>query len=535
MKISYIGPTGVFGGVRAITEHCNRLSERGHDCTLIHPDSAPMEWLPYRFAQRPVSDPGTGYDVVVGTAIGTWPQALTLAGDARACGLVQMADWLFWPKDGDFYRQTLEQFTTPIDVLAISEWLALLAEAVPGRKVYRIRNGIDQHLFFPESFPDTPPFDGVTIVTEGYSHNPAKDVDEYFKRCIRHLKWDKGRTIRALGFSQFQPTFEFDNHWVQPPQDLIRRIYSTGDIFLKASRYEGRPGPDLEAMACGAVVCRAIGAGGDDLHDEDNCLVVPYGDYDGFVANCERLIDDPALRKRLRENGMKYVKEHCDWPGAIDLVEQALTGSVTMIDPAKDYAYDLASYNPMQAEIVSWETPQAFWLGQTLAEILQPRSVIDIGCGPGIYLVPFKPDAKVLGVDGAPDAGKALEADEFVTADLRENWEPSGGGVFDLDLCIETAEHLPPLRADYLVGLLTENADSVFFSAAIPGQGGLMHLNEQPREYWLEKFRARGFDLHPRNDWLAEQIKASPECQRVRWLISNAMLLERATGHGDSN
>ncbi len=94
-----------------------------------------------------------------------------------------------------------------------------------------------------------------------------------------------------------------------------------------------------------------------------------------------------------------------------------------------------------------------------------------------------------------------------------------------------TTVSLPPARADYLIDLLAGCSDMCFFSAAHPGQGGTLHLNEQPREYWLDKFRARGFDLHPKHEWLSAQIAASPECRRVQWLVSNGMLLGRTNGH----
>jgi hypothetical protein len=44
-------------------------------------------------------------------------------------------------------------------------------------------------------------------------------------------------------------------------------------------------------------------------------------------------------------------------------------------------------------------------------------------------------------------------------------------------------------------------------TAATPGQGGTEHVNEQPNEYWIEKFRHRGFALDRettdriRRDW----------------------------------
>lgn len=536
-RIAYIAPTGVFGGVRIVAEHLNRLSDRGHDCTLLATEQQPLTWLPTRFNQRHISDPGTGYDVIVGTAITTWGLTRRLADSmgANAVGLMQMADWMFSVKGSPEYDAIRAEFATPLDgVMAISEWLAKLNEAVPDRKTHRIRNGIDTQLFYPDPFTDAPPFDGVTVVIEGYNHNPAKDIDSMAFSAIRRARFDYGLKLRVLGFSQYPQQFEFDHFWQSPQQHVIRKIYSTADIFLKASRYEGRPGPDMEAMACGAVVCRAIDTGDDDLINSHNCFKTSYSDRDGFVHTFLQLCQNPELRAVIRKNAIDYVKCDYDWPTAIDTIEETLTGSVNK--PVEDkaiYQYDLASYNQLQDEIVSWEGGQARWLGETLADLLRPTSVIDIGCGPGIYLVPFKPEARVLGVDGAPDAGKALNAAEFELVDLRKFWHPCEAkdrrwqDPADLSLCIETGEHLPPDRADYLVDLLTGSSNVCFFSAAQPGQGGTMHLNEQPRAWWIDKFRARGWELHPLNDHLCNLIAANDECRKVQWLVGNAFLVWR--------
>lgn len=537
-RIAYIAPVGVFGGVRIVAEHLNQLSDRGHACTLISTDNQPLTWLPTRFEQRPFQDPGNGYDVIVGTATTTWGAARKMAdaNGAKAVGLMQMADWLFSNPGTDAYNAAMQEFaTTPLDgVMAISEWLAKLNDEVPGRDVYRIRNGIDTNLFYRDPFPDVGNFDGVTVVLEGYNHNRCKDIDGMAFAAIRRARYDYGLNLRVIGFSQYDPQFEFDAFWKSPPQHIIRKIYSTADIFLKASRYEGRPGPHMEAMACGTAVVTAIGTGDDDLTANWNCYKSPYGNVDELTKNLVYLAMKPDMRAWVNENALKYVREEYDWPTAINMVEKALTGSATEPTGQRaDYAYDLASYNQLQNDIVAWEGGQARWLGETLADMLEPTSVIDIGCGPGIYLVPFKPEARVLGVDGAPDAGKALEPGEFEKVDLRKFWHPCEAKdrrwqyPADLSLCIETGEHLPPDRADYLVELLTQASNVCFFSAAQPGQGGTMHLNEQPKSYWLDKFKARGWDLHPRNDELADKILNNAECRKVQWLIGNSMLLWR--------
>lgn len=65
--------------------------------------------------------------------------------------------------------------------------------------------------------------------------------------------------------------------------------------------------------------------------------------------------------------------------------------------------------------------------------------------------------------------------------------------TFDVAISMEVAEHLPKRYADRLVGLLAALAPTVVFSGATPGQGGMDHVNEQPHEYWITKFEARGF------------------------------------------
>lgn len=54
---------------------------------------------------------------------------------------------------------------------------------------------------------------------------------------------------------------------------------------------------------------------------------------------------------------------------------------------------------------------------------------------------------------------------------------------FDLAMTIEVAEHLTPVRADSFVEDLTRLSDVVLFSAAIPAQGGINHVNEQWQSY----------------------------------------------------
>lgn len=133
-----------------------------------------------------------------------------------------------------------------------------------------------------------------------------------------------------------------------------------------------------------------------------------------------------------------------------------------------------------------------------LLERLEVRSVCDVGCGVGIWLRELLKQGvqDVVGVDGAwvPADKLLVPRERFVTHDLTT---PLGlGRRFDLVLCLEVGEHLPGQAADVLVDSLVAHGSTICFSAAVPGQGGYQHINEQFQDYWIEKFRARGYTAY---------------------------------------
>ena len=333
MRIAYIVESGgIFGGVRILAEHLNRLTDRGHYAVLIFSqEGGEINWLPTRFPQmwanKMSADPKT-FDVVVGTGLSTWGAASSAAfGKARRFALVQMLDHLFHPEAT--HKAMLPKYKLPLEFITISDWLTREVSRLSGQYVgaiHKINNGIDFDLFHRDNTLPRDP-DRIRIVTEGHTMNLAKDGDEMVWRAATAAKAHYGDVIEFMGFSQFPPRREFDRFWYRPSQKEIREIYSAGDIFLKASRYEGNPGPHFEAMACGsAAVCTAINEGDDDLHHEVNCLKVKYGDQAGLEANLFRLIDGENLRKALAANALTWVQQHKRWEDVIDHLEVIYRG-----------------------------------------------------------------------------------------------------------------------------------------------------------------------------------------------------------------
>jgi SAM-dependent methyltransferase len=130
-----------------------------------------------------------------------------------------------------------------------------------------------------------------------------------------------------------------------------------------------------------------------------------------------------------------------------------------------------------------------------LLSTLRPGSVLDVGCGDAAWLSVFRANGveDTVGIDGEyVDLAQILiPAEQFVRHDLTKPFALNR--KFDLVCSMEVAEHLPETSADSFVDCLTAHGDVVFFSAAIPDQGGVYHINEQWQDYWARKFRDRGY------------------------------------------
>ncbi len=132
---------------------------------------------------------------------------------------------------------------------------------------------------------------------------------------------------------------------------------------------------------------------------------------------------------------------------------------------------------------------------ESVVNAFQPKHVIDVGCGSGAILETFaRHGVSVFGLEYSEagcnfcrERGVAVKQFDVRFDDLGDFTRP------DVVFCTEVAEHIAEPYSQRLVDLLTSIADRVIFTAATPGQGGTDHINEQPRDYWIAKFRDRKY------------------------------------------
>ena len=130
-------------------------------------------------------------------------------------------------------------------------------------------------------------------------------------------------------------------------------------------------------------------------------------------------------------------------------------------------------------------------------DLLHPRSVVDVGCATGAWLSVFREQGvtNILGLDGAYVNAQDL----LIPTDCYQSTDLSTPFALDkqrdLAVSLEVAEHLSSSSARSFVGSLCRLAPLILFSAAIPGQGGNHHVNEQWPEYWRRLFADHNYRM----------------------------------------
>lgn len=124
---------------------------------------------------------------------------------------------------------------------------------------------------------------------------------------------------------------------------------------------------------------------------------------------------------------------------------------------------------------------------------LHPATLLDVGCGTGASLTYFiNNGVDAWGIENSTLAiSRAANPEKIIHHNL--NKEINLGKKFDMVWCFEVIEHIHPDFEHHFLKTLTNHSENILLSAAQPGQGGHGHFNEQLPGYWINKFKALGY------------------------------------------
>lgn len=346
------------GGFKVHYEYANRLAERGHSVSVLHPctveeptgwkarlartgklaadrlsTQSTVDWYSLRHDIHLLSVPDLGErnvpeaDVTLATSWATAEMASAYSSKAGEVFQIVYDYELWMTADADLRQRMESAFRATTNCIATSPSVAAMLQQIGIQPVAYIPCGLDFSEF------------GIDIPIESRSPEsvgfPAR---EQFSKgtadAVIALETLRSRGTQNLQVSAFGPRpvnglpDDFRVEW-SPTSRQLRAFYNSISIFVFPSHFEGWGLPGMEALACGAALVAADSVGiRDYAHHEETALIVPRGRPDLLAAAVTRLIEDGELRHRLARQGEAKVRQYT-WERAVDALEVLLERSAS--------------------------------------------------------------------------------------------------------------------------------------------------------------------------------------------------------------
>lgn len=289
------------------------------------------------------------------------------------------------------------------------------------------------------------------IVLESFplSHFPLRSTEQLAAKGV--IGWRSN-----LRRDDLQPKAEIAYQWKELHDQVVSGLrLDRATLANQAINYAWR-GP-TQSFPQDAMIC-------------DHGISVPRRYSDGRFAVADRLIAAAS-------------RSEVPWPSIFQVPPPPSgTGSQSDIPNAFQGAWHW--------EFMFLDVP----LVRFLIERLTPFSVLDLGCGNGLYPLLYRHlgVTEVFAVDGIPREATVLDETTYLNADLQKPIDLERR--FDLVVCLEVVEHVLPETTDVLLDNIARHANGIIlFSMAEPGQPGNGHINCRSMEEVLDFWQKRGW------------------------------------------
>ena len=342
MKIIFVVPEiSKTGGMRVIFEYANRLTNEGHDVTVVSPivpfnafmGERSSYYFKYRikyaarFLTGKIKRPETFFkinfkikyipypskvfvskaDVYVATS---WTSAY-LVNDIRSDKKIYFVqDYETWTGNK---KAVDRSYKLDLQKIVVSTYLKNLLKDKFNEDSEIVLNGIDFNKFDNKEKKD---FNVRTILFMDHSLKNKNTADAVMAVENIHTKYPDIKFI-CFGRDRYTKMPDYIEFHKDPDDSEIITLYRKADVFLFTSLYEGFALPPAEAMACKCAVAGYNTAALPDYTiNNETALLCEAGKVDELCLNVEKLINDSKLLEKISLSGYEYVRQKLNWETA---------------------------------------------------------------------------------------------------------------------------------------------------------------------------------------------------------------------------
>jgi glycosyltransferase involved in cell wall biosynthesis len=309
------------GGVISIVQLVRRFIAAGHDVRLvtespvIDPEALNLWCQPLVYRDREhLIDAFPASDIVVATFWTTaheyLPALRARYGFTSVYFIQDYEAWFYDETDYGTRRNVVRSYAAADHHIVKSRWLAELVGR-HGVKCDVVPIGLDLGVFYPRAGRRT---DRLRVVS-GASLEPRRGLTDTVNAFARIHAAPPDVELVFFGLDDAtMPALPFPHtnagHVTNP--NAIAELVSSCHVLVDGSVWQGFGRPGLEAMACGTVpVLTSVGGVSEYARHQENCLFVDPRDPQGLAAAVLRLLEDAALRSRLRDAGPTTASRFC--------------------------------------------------------------------------------------------------------------------------------------------------------------------------------------------------------------------------------
>jgi glycosyltransferase involved in cell wall biosynthesis len=318
---------GLYGGNLRYIELGNVLTDRGVDFTIATPDAARPGYLPYRGRVATLEElRGDPPDILLASEQRIFPEFLAFPAKRRVFYfIIERA-----ARDAEIAAAGRRG---EVELLANSSGTCAWLARKFGAQAKPVRGGVNLELFRPlaEGEGERRPPGRFRILAHGRFSRRRKGT-RLVVRAVHRLAWrHRDLEVRFFDASTIHHEAGLPEDLacrarvrldLDVPREKLRLVYGSSDVFVSAEKGAGWSNQTIEAMACGIpVVCTRSGTR-DFAVDGETAVVVPRTSWH-IARAIRRIMDDPALRRRLAEAGRAKAEEF-PWERTADELLAAL-------------------------------------------------------------------------------------------------------------------------------------------------------------------------------------------------------------------